>query len=140
MCPPPSLCCEPTRVRSLLLVFEDDELRLSFVHWDARGTPVPRIASTPPTLVPDPASLSLLCLAGSENPILISQCKVAGPGGETVVTDASGQTWMLHHAWLATAADDPTVGRQLWLDRLDWKNCKQVIHGPTCTSQPGPAT
>lgn len=80
------------------------------------------------------------CTDGSGNPILSSKCQAAGPGGETIVADAAGQTWMLYHAWKASAVDDSTVGRQLWMDRLDWKNGKPVVHGPTCTTQSGPAT
>jgi beta-xylosidase len=78
------------------------------------------------------------CKDAPENPILTSKCKAAGPGGETIVTDGRGQTWMVYHAWIGSAVDDPTVGRQLWLDRLDWKNGKPVVHGPTCTAQPVP--
>lgn len=80
------------------------------------------------------------CANGSGNPILSSKCNAAGPGGETIITDSAGQTWMVYHAWKASAVDDSTVGRELWLDRLDWKNGKPVVHGPTCTAQPAPAT
>jgi len=80
------------------------------------------------------------CTAASENPILSSKCRAAGPGGETIIADSAGQAWMLYHAWRASAVDDPTVGRELWLDRLDWTNGKPVVHGPTCTAQPAPAT
>lgn len=78
------------------------------------------------------------CKDAPENPILTSKCMAAGPGGETIVTDGRGQTWMLYHAWIGSAVDDPTVGRQLWLDRLDWKNGKPAVHGPTCKAQPAP--
>ena len=80
------------------------------------------------------------CTQGSGNPILKSNCNAAGPGGETIITDAKGQTWMLYHAWKPSAVDDLTVGRWLWLDRLDWKNGRPTVHGPTCTAQPAPAT
>lgn len=80
------------------------------------------------------------CKDAPENPILTSKCTAAGPGGETIVTDANGQTWMAYHAWKASAVDDPTVGRQLWIDRLDWVNGKPVVRGPTCKAQPAPAT
>jgi beta-xylosidase len=79
------------------------------------------------------------CKDAPENPILTSKCKAAGPGGETIIADAKGQTWMFYHAWIGSAVDDPTVGRQLWLDRLDWKNGKPVVRGPTCKAQPAPA-
>jgi beta-xylosidase len=80
------------------------------------------------------------CKDGPGNPILSSKCKAAGPGGETIIRDARGHTWMLYHAWNAGAVGDPTVGRQLWLDRLLWEHGKPVVHGPTCTAQPVPAT
>jgi beta-xylosidase len=80
------------------------------------------------------------CKDAPENPILKSKCSAAGPGGETIITDTRGQTWMLYHAWKGAAVGDDSVGRQLWLDRLDWKNNKPVVHGPTCTKQPAPAT
>ncbi len=80
------------------------------------------------------------CVDGATNPILTSKCSAAGPGGETIITDARGQTWMLYHAWPAQSVGDGSVGRWLWLDRLDWKNNVPVVHGPTCTSQPAPAT
>lgn len=80
------------------------------------------------------------CKDAPENPILSSKCKAAGPGGETIITDARGQTWMLYHAWIGSNVGDESVGRQLWLDRLDWKNGKPVVRGPTCKAQPAPAT
>jgi hypothetical protein len=42
---------------------------------------------------------------------------------------------MLYHAWPLVSGGDR---RSLWLDRVDWKNGKPVVHGPTCTEQPGP--
>lgn len=80
------------------------------------------------------------CKDAANNPILTSKCKAAGPGGETVITDARGQTWMVYHAWPPSGVGDDNVGRWLWIDRLDWKNNKPVVHGPTCTAQPAPAT
>jgi beta-xylosidase len=79
------------------------------------------------------------CKDGPGNPILSSKCKAAGPGGETIITDAKGQTWMFYHAWIGSNVGDPTVGRQLWLDRLDWKSGRPVVHGPTCKAQTAPA-
>jgi beta-xylosidase len=80
------------------------------------------------------------CNDGSSTPILTSKCTAAGPGGETIFTDAKGQTWMMYHAWKSTAVGDDGVGRQLWIDRLDWKGNRPVVHGPTCTAQPAPST
>lgn len=80
------------------------------------------------------------CTQSSRNPILSSACKAAGPGSQALINDARGQTWIVYHAWLSGSVDDPTVGRELWIDRLDWKNNQPVVHGPTCTAQPDPAT
>jgi beta-xylosidase len=80
------------------------------------------------------------CTDATNNPLVISKCAAAGPGGETIFSDAKGQTWMMYHAWKSTSVGDEGVGRQLWIDRLDWKNNKPVVHGPTCTAQPAPAT
>jgi beta-xylosidase len=80
------------------------------------------------------------CTQAPENPILQSKCSAAGPGGQTIVTDADGQDWMLYAAWPADAVNDPSgPGRELWMDRLDWKNDKPVVEGPTCTKEPAPA-
>jgi hypothetical protein len=29
-------------------------------------------------------------------------------------------------------------GRELWMDKLDWKSDKPVVEGPTCTRQDVP--
>ena len=80
------------------------------------------------------------CADAKNNPILKTNCGAVGPGGETIITDARGQTWMLYHAWAPSAVGDNSVGRRLWIDKLNWKNGKPVVHGPTCTSQPAPST
>jgi beta-xylosidase len=79
------------------------------------------------------------CIEFSGNPILKSRCKAAGPGGESIITDARGQTWMIYHAWLKNAIGR-APGRVLWLDRLAWSAQGPSVSGPTCNSQPGPAT
>ena len=82
------------------------------------------------------------CRDGGSNPILHSRCKAVGPGHQALFRDAKGQTWIAYHAWLPGAVGDRPSGpgRQLWLDRVDWKGGKPVIHGPTCTAQAAPAT
>jgi hypothetical protein len=57
-----------------------------------------------------------------------------------VVTDRSGQTWLLYHAWRPDAVGSTDPGRQLWLDRLDWIGGHPVARGPTGTPQPTPRT
>jgi beta-xylosidase len=80
------------------------------------------------------------CEDAPDNPILKSACKAAGPGHEAIITDSRGQDWMVYHAWPSNHIGDNTggPGRQLWLDRLDWKDGKPVVHGPTCTKQTDP--
>jgi beta-xylosidase len=39
----------------------------------------------------------------------------------------------VYHAWDAAYSK-----RQLWIDRLDWKDGKPVVDGPTCTAQDAP--
>jgi beta-xylosidase len=81
------------------------------------------------------------CKDSPKNPILTSKCRAAGPGGETIITDAKGQDWMAYHAWRSGSVGYDVGGeRQLWIDRLSWPNGKPLVHGPTCTSQPAPAT
>jgi beta-xylosidase len=84
------------------------------------------------------------CKEASQNPIVryhFGGCQAEGPGGETITTDASGQTWILYHAWMSDSISYDVGGqRVLWLDRLDWKDGKPVIHAPSCKAEPGPAT
>src|SRR5450759_4146475 len=59
-----------------------------------------------------------------------------GLGGEPIL-DSGGQTWMFYHAWNivgGTRGDS----RYMWLDRLDWRNGKPVLNGPTTDPQPAP--
>lgn len=71
------------------------------------------------------------------NPVLRSRCKASGPGGETIVRDERGRTWMLYHAWLSNAVNR-APGRLLWLDRLVWTSSGPRVLGPTCSPQRSP--
>ena len=68
------------------------------------------------------------CADAPENPILSTHCRAHGPGHNTF---ADG--WILYHAW-----NPSHTKRELWIDRLDWKDGKPVVHGPTCTAQSAP--
>jgi len=68
------------------------------------------------------------CADARENPILSTRCRAHGPGHNTFA-----EGWILYHAWDAAHAK-----RVLWLDRLDWKNGKPIVHGPTCAAQTAP--
>ena len=74
------------------------------------------------------------CRDAPENPILKTRCRAHGPGHNALI-EVHGQTWIVYHAWLPNHAGDKRV---LWLDRLDWKDGRPVVHGPTCTAQPVP--
>ena len=82
------------------------------------------------------------CQDARENPILHSRCQAAGPGHQALLVDTRGQTWIAYHAWEPShVGDSPGApGRLLWLDRVDWKNGKPVVHGPTCSPQAVPST
>jgi predicted NBD/HSP70 family sugar kinase/GH43 family beta-xylosidase len=68
------------------------------------------------------------CKDAPENPILQTRCRAHGPGHNTF---ADG--WIVYHAW-----NPAHTKRVLWIDRLDWKDGKPVVHGPTCTKQTAP--
>lgn len=63
----------------------------------------------------------------TSNPLLKTAGTVAGPGGEGVVTDATGQAWMYYHAWSGSAIGYPSGQRALHLSRLDWKGAVPVV-------------
>ena len=73
------------------------------------------------------------CNDAPENPILETTCEARGPGHNALIEDAAGQTWIVYHAW-----DAAYTKRQLWIDRLDWRDGKPVVNGPTCTKQDAP--
>lgn len=74
------------------------------------------------------------CADAPENPILKTACRARGPGHNSFAT-IGGETWIVYHAWLPNRAGDKRV---LWIDRLEWKDGKPVVQGPTCTKQRAP--
>ena len=78
------------------------------------------------------------CEDAPENPILETECEAAGPGHQTLVRDAAGDTWIVYHAWPPDAVGSVLPGRMLWIDRVSWEDGKPVVAGPTCGSQPAP--
>jgi beta-xylosidase len=83
------------------------------------------------------------CTEAAENPILKSKMDVPplviGPGGQSIVQDHAGNTWIAYHAWQVTSAGTQGSARNMWLDRLDWKDGKPVVDGPTVDPQPAPS-
>jgi beta-xylosidase len=79
-----------------------------------------------------------------ENPILFTEFDtaaelgLAGPGHQSIFTDADGDLWMAYHAWPNTAIGDDSVGRHLWLDELRFEDGRPVVDGPDPDPQPAP--
>lgn len=59
------------------------------------------------------------CSDASPNPILGDGPGVAGPGGESVFADASGNFWIAFHAWVPGAVGSPN-SRDLYLRRISF--------------------
>jgi hypothetical protein len=57
------------------------------------------------------------CTQASGQPVLASQGGIAGPGGPSVFTDASGNLWLAFHAWLPGYVGYPN-SRMLFLRRI----------------------
>lgn len=56
-----------------------------------------------------------------------------GPGGQDIVLDDDGETWLVYHSW------DPTISyRGMLLDELVWENGSPVLKGPDGQPQPRP--
>jgi beta-xylosidase len=73
------------------------------------------------------------------NPLLVSQGEVAGPGGQGIIADGAGHTWMYYHAWTAGQIGYGSGGtRSLRLDPLNWKSGVPSVQATT-RSQPAPA-
>jgi arabinan endo-1,5-alpha-L-arabinosidase len=69
-------------------------------------------------------------------PVLATDMQTAaalGPGGQDIVIDKDGDTWMLYHSW------DPSVSyRRVMLDELVWEGETPVVKGPDKLAQPRP--
>jgi beta-xylosidase len=72
----------------------------------------------------------------SKEPLLASDLQhgaALGPGGQDVVLDKKGQTWLVFHSW------DPTATyRRLMLEHLVWEGDTPVVKGPHRGPQPKP--
>ncbi len=56
-----------------------------------------------------------------------------GPGGQDIVVDDDGETWIMYHSW------DPTATyRRVQIDELTWNGDAPVVDGPDRTPQPKP--
>ncbi len=57
---------------------------------------------------------------------------LVGPGGQDIVLDAAGNTWLMYHNWASGGY------RRLNLSRLDWVEGVPVVQGLTRDPQPAP--
>jgi len=82
------------------------------------------------------------CHDAEENPILSSNMEttplVVGPGHQTLIRDAAGETWLVYHVWQITSGGIRTDTRQVWMDRIEWVDDRPVVQGPTRPPQPAP--
>jgi beta-xylosidase len=69
------------------------------------------------------------CADATPNPVLASGTGIAGPGGESVFTDASGASWIAFHAWVPGAVGFPN-SRDLYLRQLDLSGTVPAVAVP----------
>ena len=82
------------------------------------------------------------CEQADNNPVLKSALKkppVIGPGGQSLL-QVGDQTWVFYHAWEVTTTGTKTNRRLMWLDKVEWKDGKPIVQGPTTDPQPLPKT
>lgn len=81
------------------------------------------------------------CQQAAENPILSSRMKqkplVVGPGHQALV-QVGDQTWIVYHVWEVLPSGMTSSNRYVYIDRLDWKDGKPVVEGPTTEAEPAP--
>ena len=56
-----------------------------------------------------------------------------GPGGQDIVVDDDGETWIVYHSWDRSAAY-----RAMQIDELVWEGDTPVVKGPDKGPQPIP--
>jgi hypothetical protein len=69
------------------------------------------------------------CSGGSSQPLLDSGSQMAGPGGEDVFTDASGNWWMAFDAWVPGAVGYPH-SRALYVRPLSFSGTAPAVLAP----------
>ncbi len=81
------------------------------------------------------------CQDAPENPILASRVKqkplVVGPGHQALL-QVGDQTWIIYHVWDVLSSGMRGSNRYMYIDRLDWKDGKPVVEGPTTDAEPVP--
>jgi hypothetical protein len=69
------------------------------------------------------------CTDASPNPILSSDTKIAGPGGESFLVDAKGNFWIAFHAWIPGAIGFPN-SRDLYVRPLNMSGAVPSVSPP----------
>ena len=55
-----------------------------------------------------------------------------------LLVDDDGETWMVYHAWEVTSAGLRGSRRFMYIDKVEWKDGKPDLLGPTTSPQPKP--
>lgn len=81
------------------------------------------------------------CQDAPENPILHSRMDqkplVVGPGHQTLV-QVGDQTWIVYHVWEVLSSGMTGSNRFVYMDKVDWKDGKPIVEGPTTDPEPAP--
>jgi len=67
------------------------------------------------------------CTKPSSSPLLASSGSLAGPGGESVFTDATGATRLAYHAWTQPDVGYPKGARRLHISSLSFVGGQPVV-------------
>ncbi|GGK95586.1 family 43 glycosylhydrolase [Mangrovihabitans endophyticus] len=112
-------------------------------------------ASSPTGPFRTPSGVDLMDLTSKDGIVVAGDGnRWVGPGHNALVTDLSGQDWLVYHAIPYADPDFPPVTgangatlrltkRPLLIDRLDWIDGWPVVRagaGPSTTAQPAPVT
>jgi beta-xylosidase len=72
----------------------------------------------------------------TQQPLLATSMNNAaalGPGGQDIVLDKDGETWLLYHSWNSTA-----TYRMMMIDELVWQGDTPIVKGPDQGPPPKP--
>ncbi len=73
----------------------------------------------------------------AQNPLLVTSTArgaILGPGGQDIVLDKDGETWIVYHSWEPRSI----TYRQMNIDELAWEEDRLVVKGPDAIPQPAP--
>jgi len=74
----------------------------------------------------------------AENPLVFSQGSVAGPGHQCIVSDNSGASWLVYHAWTAPDIGDRVGARSVRIDPIKFSAGKILFGGVSDEPRPSP--